>query len=261
MTVQSGFYKHVRHPQYLFLATAGLGLLIVWPRFILLIAYINMLWLYYLLAHDEERRMLALYGELYVERRRRTSMFLPGEPGGRLVRLLLGWIGNRRVRLLAVYALSLFVTIGAAFLLRSLTLELTTHFSRSDRKIAAISFGAVDKHELHRLLESAANAPEVQTRIKGVDDWILVQAMEGSSSVVHSMIDAGMTRSSAKQLPLHREGLKLVFSRRKPGPGGGDPFGISVRWQPVFVAENYEWHMPYAIDLDPHLFLGNPVEC
>jgi hypothetical protein len=133
-------------------------LLIVWPRFILLIAYINMLWLYYLLACDEERRMSARYGELYIQQKMRTSMFLLGEPGGQLNRLLFGWIGNRRVRLLAVYALSVLVTVGVAFLLRDLTLELTTHFSTPDRRIAAISFGAVDERELHRLLESADNA-------------------------------------------------------------------------------------------------------
>ena len=45
--VQSAFYRRIRHPQYLFLAIAGLGLLIVWPRFILLIVYVNMLWFYY----------------------------------------------------------------------------------------------------------------------------------------------------------------------------------------------------------------------
>jgi protein-S-isoprenylcysteine O-methyltransferase Ste14 len=57
--VQGGFYKPIRHPQYLFLGLAGLGLLIVWPRFILLLAYINMLWFYYLLARSEERRIEA----------------------------------------------------------------------------------------------------------------------------------------------------------------------------------------------------------
>ena len=55
--VRRGFYKRIRHPQYLFLALAGLGLLIVWPRFILLIVYVHMLWFYYLLACSEERRM------------------------------------------------------------------------------------------------------------------------------------------------------------------------------------------------------------
>jgi protein-S-isoprenylcysteine O-methyltransferase Ste14 len=104
--VRNGFYKRVRHPQYLFLAIAGLGLLIVWPRFILLFAYINMLWFYYLLARGEERRIEARYGEVYREQMQRTSMFLPGEPGGHLVRRLFGWIRGRRVRLLVLYGLS-----------------------------------------------------------------------------------------------------------------------------------------------------------
>src|SRR5713226_6014539 len=112
--VRSGFYKRIRHPQYLFLAVAGLGLLIVWPRFILLIVYINMLWFYYLLARSEERRMQAQYGELYSEPMRRTPMFLPGEPGAQLARLLFGWIRSRWVRLFAIYALSLAVAVGAA---------------------------------------------------------------------------------------------------------------------------------------------------
>ncbi|PYV54125.1 MAG: hypothetical protein DMG98_19050 [Acidobacteria bacterium] len=70
--VKSGFYARVRHPQYSFLALAGLGLLIVWPRFILLIIYIHMLWFYYLLARSEEERMQSRYGDLYVAAMRGT---------------------------------------------------------------------------------------------------------------------------------------------------------------------------------------------
>src|SRR6266567_689461 len=111
--VRSGFYKRIRHPQYLFLALAGLGLLIVWPRFILLIVYINMLWFYYLLARSEERRMEALYGEAYREQKRRTWMFLPGEPGRYLQERLFGWIHHRRARLIVIYAFSLSITVSA----------------------------------------------------------------------------------------------------------------------------------------------------
>ena len=32
--VQKGFYSKIRHPQYLFLAISGFGLLLYWPRFI-----------------------------------------------------------------------------------------------------------------------------------------------------------------------------------------------------------------------------------
>ena len=77
--VKSGFYARVRHPQYSFLALAGLGLLIVWPRFILLIIYIHMLWFYYLLARSEEERMQSRYGDLYVAAMRGT----PHVPAGR----------------------------------------------------------------------------------------------------------------------------------------------------------------------------------
>ena len=72
---QGGFYKRIRHPQYLFLGLAGLGLLIVWPRFILLLAYINMLWFYYLLARSEERRVEARYGDVYREQMQRLPCF------------------------------------------------------------------------------------------------------------------------------------------------------------------------------------------
>ena len=132
--VQSAFYKRIRHPQYLFLALAGLGLLIVWPRFILLIAYINMLWFYYLLALSEERRMEARYGETYREERRRTWMFLPGEPGGRLQQRLFGWIRNHRARLIVIYAVSIPILIGAAFVLRRVSLGLTTHVVFQNRR-------------------------------------------------------------------------------------------------------------------------------
>jgi len=52
------FYAKIRHPQYLFLAISGFGLLIYWPRFIILIMYVTMLFVYYLLARNEERKDL-----------------------------------------------------------------------------------------------------------------------------------------------------------------------------------------------------------
>src|SRR6266446_652705 len=191
--VQGGFYKRIRHPQYLFLGLAGLGLLIVWPRFILLVAYINMLWFYYLLARSEERRIEERYGEVYREQMRQTSMFLPGEPGGRLVRRLFGWIRGHRARLLVLYCLSVAGAIGAAFVLRALTFSLTTHLSLPDQRIAAVSFLSVKGGELRQLVESAEGAEEIQRRIQ-LDDWVLVQAMDGKPRVEHVMIDAGMTR-------------------------------------------------------------------
>ena len=72
-----GFYNLIRHPQYLGLGLAALGLAIMWPRFLTLALFAVMLFLYYLLAKDEERRMIKRFGESYISYMNRTGMFLP----------------------------------------------------------------------------------------------------------------------------------------------------------------------------------------
>ena len=72
-----GFYRIIRHPQYLGLGLAALGLVIMWPRFLNLTLFALMLFLYYLLAKDEERRMIRRFGKSYILYMNRTGMFLP----------------------------------------------------------------------------------------------------------------------------------------------------------------------------------------
>lgn len=256
--VQGWLYKRIRHPQYLFLAIAGLGLLIVWPRFILLIVYINMLWFYYVLARSEEHRMEARFGEAYVEQERRTWMFLPGEPGGHLQHSLFGWIRQRRARLIVIYTVSLSMAIGAAFVLRKVSLGLTTHVILPEQKVAAVSFLSDDEGKLRNLIKSTESAEQVQGRIKA-GNWVLVQAMQGKRSVVHVLIDAGMTPPRARSVPLTDQGVKLVFSQPKDALARNLPFGASVRWQPAFIAEMDEGKVSHVLPVEQSLFVGNPV--
>jgi protein-S-isoprenylcysteine O-methyltransferase Ste14 len=72
-----GLYAIVRHPQYTGLAMAGIGLTILWPRFLTLMFLAVMMFLYYLLAKDEEQRMVRRYGDTYNAYLERTGMFLP----------------------------------------------------------------------------------------------------------------------------------------------------------------------------------------
>ena len=75
--VTGGLYRWARHPQYTGLMIAGLGLLLLWPRFIVLIAYLSMLFVYFFLARIEERECLAKFGKAYADYREITPMFLP----------------------------------------------------------------------------------------------------------------------------------------------------------------------------------------
>ena len=75
--VTGGIYKYIRHPQYLSFAICSFGLLLLWPRFIVLIMFITMLFAYFLLARLEEQECIDKFGESYIEYMRGTNMFFP----------------------------------------------------------------------------------------------------------------------------------------------------------------------------------------
>ena len=257
--VKTGFYKRVRHPQYFFLSVAGLGLLIVWPRFILLVLYVNVLWFYYLLARSEEERMRSRYGEAYLEPMQRAPMFLPGEPG-RLAHLLFGWISSRKLRLSVIYCLSLAVAIGGAFALRAASLRWRTHLNLPEERIAAVSLLPGNQKQLTELIQLARSDAAVENRISRLDSWILIQVVASKASATHVMIDAGMPPRQAKNLPLATKGIKLVFSQRlDQAAPNNHPFEVRARWRPAFVAELDGLSVSHVLDLPEQLFVGNPV--
>ncbi|MGM9580111.1 MAG: methyltransferase family protein [Anaerovibrio sp.] len=75
--VTGGIYRIIRHPQYTAFAICGLGLLLLWPRFINLFMFVTMLFVYYLLAKAEERECESKFGASYLEYKTKTAMFLP----------------------------------------------------------------------------------------------------------------------------------------------------------------------------------------
>ncbi len=137
--VSSILYRWVRHPQYLFLALSGLGLLLFWPRFIILILYISMLFVYYILAKNEEDRMLKQHGDSYATYMQRTAMFVPGEPGKKIFRVFLGWIKSPHLALAVGYGLILFFAILVAFGLRRYTISQISNIYLPEKKITAVS--------------------------------------------------------------------------------------------------------------------------
>jgi len=117
-----GLYTVIRHPQYLALAVSGLSLAILWPRFLTLVLLAVMLFLYYLLARDEERRMLARFGDDYRGFMARTGMFLPRLPWSRTQPP-----GSPRPlgagRGTAILAGLLVISVGAGFAARAYTVR------------------------------------------------------------------------------------------------------------------------------------------
>jgi protein-S-isoprenylcysteine O-methyltransferase Ste14 len=117
-----GLYSLIRHPQYLALAIAAWGLAIMWPRFLTLTLFAVMLFLYYLLARDEERRMLHRFGDSYQAYLERTGMFLPRQ----LERLVVRSAQRPPLtvsRAIAILLVLLVVCAGSGFALRAYTVR------------------------------------------------------------------------------------------------------------------------------------------
>ena len=151
-----GLYSFVRHPQYLSLSVAGLGLCILWPRFLVAVLWVVMVGIYYLLSKDEERRMLRQFPEVYREHMNKTGMFLPR----RIENLFPTGSSPGRV---IVYLLVATIVIGGAFSLRSYTIS---HLPLWQRKnITAVSILPEDLPKMNHRMADILKLPEIKKRI------------------------------------------------------------------------------------------------
>lgn len=77
LLVTNGLYKYVRHPQYLGILIATFGMIVYKFSPISLLLWPILLFLYYRLARNEEKIMENIFGQQYVDYKKRVHMFLP----------------------------------------------------------------------------------------------------------------------------------------------------------------------------------------
>ena len=157
-------YKYIRHPFYLSLAVAGFGLLTIWPRIIVLVLYLGMLFLYYFLARFEEKQVEAAHPE-YAAYRQHTGMFLPGNPGGKLFRLLFGWIPNRGLALSASSAVIVALVIGGAVALRRYTIDHAATALLPEDRTMAIAIWPTPPDTIHQVVSVALKDERVRAAL------------------------------------------------------------------------------------------------
>lgn len=177
--VTSGVYRYIRHPQYLSLAIAGLGLLAHWPRMIILVFYLLMLTAYYVLARSEERRLLIAHPE-YAAYMRRTAMFLPGNPGGMLFRLLFGRMRNQTLARGLAVAACFMIGIGAGFALRTYTIASAEMVAMPDANLLAIAGWPQGKEKLEHFTKRVLEEQDLHARL----------AAEGAGSFTAHLLPA-----------------------------------------------------------------------
>ncbi|HWU38323.1 MAG TPA: methyltransferase [Candidatus Acidoferrum sp.] len=159
-----GLYAVMRHPQYLALGLTGLGLSILWPRFLVVVLWLVMMLLYYLLAVDEERRMLKAYPETYAAYRERTGMFLPQSFEQRVMpRTGAGKVAS----FILVWAL----VLGGAFAFRAYTVNHLPVWT--DGNAVALAINPTDVPMMEHRLPDILNLPEVQSRLESGQRYLI----------------------------------------------------------------------------------------
>jgi protein-S-isoprenylcysteine O-methyltransferase Ste14 len=208
-------YRWVRHPQYLFLMISGLGLLLFWPRFFILVLYVSMLFVYYLLARHEEQRMLAKHGKSYRQYLQQTAMFFPGGPGGKIFGALFGWINSKGLALGLAYLVLLLLFIAAAFGLRSYTISQTSIKNMPERQLIAVSVIPQPDTSIQKIIDTVLNDNTVSEAIESFKQQghkgFMVHLMPGSYMMQGLFVQPDMTGRSIRHRYAVRAIIRFIF--------------------------------------------------
>jgi hypothetical protein len=171
----------------------GLGTLLIWPRFLILIAYVTMLFLYGILARSEEENCLQKHGESYRAYLERTGRFLP--------KTWTSWFPGMlpqsgRARVFAGLVLYVAFVVGAVVLGNGLRNYSLAHLRASyGDNVAVLSPALLSDRELSSAYALASSNAEVRRRVEAIgqeakllvyvlpSDWYLADLPVESLSV------------------------------------------------------------------------------
>ena len=156
--VLGGLYAYIRHPQYLALGLAGLGLSILWPRFLTIVLWLLMTIVYYFLAKDEERRMLNSHEETYRTYMSKTGMFLPGS----IERIIAPSSALQKALFIAGFVA---VTLGCAALLRAYTISTLTMWT-GGKNVTAVAILPEDGFKMDHRMADILALTDVKARLQ-----------------------------------------------------------------------------------------------
>jgi protein-S-isoprenylcysteine O-methyltransferase Ste14 len=154
--VTGGLYKFIRHPQYTGWAIFGLGMAIFWTRMIVLIAYVSMLFVYYLLARAEEKECLDKYGKDYEDYLKKTGRFLPKfrithNESSTAITPNMGL--KRKTTLALSYLFTLICVVLLGFGMRAYSLSEISHMTQ--KNTAVISLSPMEEGRMERIVSIA----------------------------------------------------------------------------------------------------------
>ena len=250
--VMGGLYRHIRHPQYLALIVASIGMALLWPRYLVVLMTVTVIFVYVALAKAEERICLRQYPG-YADYMGRTRMFLPPRLSPRTGMLLPprlwprgallsgGSKASRLVRWVLAYAVALMVALLLAFGLR--VHAITSVYAIELEDGVYLSVTEQSPESLVAMAEIARSAPESGPVLKGRTNLLnYVVPVDMHIGEVPMHLPPGAT--FGHQIPADRDPAlnKVIFTQALFG-GSGLPPGGDILWHAINKKALLEVHV------------------
>lgn len=220
--VEGGLYRGIRHPQYLALMVASFGMVLIWPRYLVLFGFVTICFAYVWLARVEEgicRRAFATYGDYAA----RTGMFLPRRVEALLPRLPLPRARAARVAVaLASYAAALALSFVIAGAVHDRAVD-SLYTYETDTEVY-LSLGRLEPAEIERLAAVAMADPEVRRRVEALRDpdarfLVYVMPADLFVSEIPMVLPEGKTFGHARPSDQDQRQYKVIVTKADFGGG------------------------------------------
>jgi len=221
-TALKGLYSIIRHPQYVGLGLAGIGLSILWPRFLTVALWLVMIVLYYLLSKDEERRMINGYPETYGPYKERTGMFLP--------KAIERYISPSNVLgKMALFILIVVVAMGSVFSLRDYTIKHLPLWTSAN--VVAFALIPDDAPKMEHRMSDILAMPELKKRLNDNEKYLVY-------FIPSDYIMQGLIADTGEEWRLYKRHFTISrfidwvfhpFSHLAGGPHGGHDHAHQAR--------------------------------
>ncbi|WP_234572508.1 methyltransferase family protein [Rhodohalobacter sp. 614A] len=166
--VFGGIYNYIRHPQYLALMVSSFGMVLVWPRYLVLFGFVTVCFAYFFLARIEERSCKQKF-DGYKEYCSQTGMFLP--PAIEQLFHYLPRPQKRWSRIMTSLALYICVLMMIFFAARALHLysvnNLYTHITEHE---VYLSLGQIDADEIAEIVHMVKSDSSVAASLVEFQD-------------------------------------------------------------------------------------------
>ena len=238
--VMGGLYGYIRHPQYLALIVASIGMLLIWPRYLVLMLTVTVIFIYIALAKAEEGICLRQFPG-YADYMKHTGMFFP--PWFSLNLSLR--FGDSRLKRVAGWGLTYVIVLGLALLvaygLRAYSMNALHTYQENEA--VYLSVVEIPDEDLASVAAIARSTPEVQAALAGKEHLLnYVVPTEMFISEIPMYLPPG--EGFGHSVPSDRNPalFKVIFTEPVFG-GEGVPSGNEILWKAVHKMPLVEAHV------------------